>query len=103
MPTWQFFHITTKVGRSSLTFLLPTTGHLLPEPADYSVPTIDHIGLAGWLAVLYAISRTTSFLRSGDSKKMGTKVGSIAVSPCCSSAAAHYHTVVPNDPKLAKY
>ena len=46
MPTWQFFHITTKVGRSSLTFLLPTTGHL-PEPADYSVPTIDHI--AGWL------------------------------------------------------
>ena len=49
MPTWQFFHITTKVGRSSLTFLLPTTGHLLPEPADYSVPTIDHIGLAGWL------------------------------------------------------
>ena len=56
-----------------------------------------YIGLADWLAVLYAISRTTSFLRSGDSKKMGTKVGSIAVSPCCSSsAAAHYHTVVPN-------
>ena len=51
MPTWQFFHITTKVGRSSLTFLLPTTGHPLPEPADYSVPTIDHIQgwLTGWL------------------------------------------------------
>ena len=89
MPTWQFFHITTKVGRSSLTFLLPTTTGHLPKPADYSVPTIDHI--AGWLAVLYAISRTTSFLRSGDSKKMGTKVGSIAVSPCCCCAAAHYH------------
>ena len=29
--------------------------------------------------LLYAISRTTSFLRSGDSKKMGTKVGSIVV------------------------
>ena len=48
MPTWQFFHITTKVGRSSLTFLLPTTTGHPPEPADYSVPTIDHI--AGWLA-----------------------------------------------------
>ena len=92
MPTWQFFHITTKVGRSSLTFLLPTTGHPLPEPADYSVPTIDHIGLTGWLCsmLFHVLPRFYGLVIA---KKWAQK---LAPSQSLLAAAAHYHTVVPN-------